>query len=149
MNNIKYLFAIITAMVMIASCERDDFQDNNIEDQYVTSISGKWEVKAYVNDSLIYDSFNLYTSGITGDSIMINDTITNFWNFQVKAKIDEKSNTFQTKLSNNVMLTYFEIGIKIPIGKVIDTDSIYLEMQFEDDITPFGNIYQIKGHRIK
>lgn len=149
MNNIKYLFAIITAMVMIASCERDDFQDNNIEDQYVTSISGKWEVKAYVNDSLIYDSFNLYTSGITGDSIMINDTITNFWNFQVKAKIDEKSNTFQTKLSNNVMLTDFEIGIKIPVGKVIDTDSIYLEMQFEDDITPFGNIYQIKGHRIK
>ena len=134
---------------MIASCERDDFQENNIDDKSVVSIPGEWEVKAYMNDSLIYDSFNLFTSQITGDSIVINDTITNFWNFQVRAGVDKKTNTFQTKLSNNSMVKDFAVGVKIPVGKIIGSDSIYLEMQFEDDITPFGNTYQIKGHRIK
>lgn len=149
MNKIIYLFAIIATMVMIASCEKEDFQDNNIEEQFSTSVPGSWEVKAYLNDSIIYDTFNIFTSGISGDSIVINDTIVNFWNFQVKASVDAKSNTFQTKLSTNELVNDFAIGVKIPVGKIIDSDSIYMEMQFEDDITPFGNTYQIKGHRIK
>jgi hypothetical protein len=69
--------------------------------------------------------------------------------FQVKASVDGKSNTFQTKLSTNELVNDFAIGVKIPVGKIIDSDSIYMEMQFEDDITPFGNTYQIKGHRVK
>lgn len=136
-------------MAMIASCEREDFQENNIDKQFITSIPGNWEVKAYLNDTLVYDTFNLFTSKIAGDSIIINDTITNFWNFNVKANVDEQNNTFQTKLSNNSLVSDFVVGVKIPIGKIIQSDSIYLEMQFEDDITPFGNTYQIKGHRVK
>lgn len=77
MNKIIYLFAIIATMVMIASCEKEDFQDNNIEEQFSTSVPGSWEVKAYLNDSIIYDTFNIFTSGISGDSIVINDTIVN------------------------------------------------------------------------
>jgi len=149
MNKIIYLFAIFAAMTVIASCEREDFQENNVDEQSITSIPGEWEVKAYLNDTLIYDTFNIFTSQVAGDSIIINDTVTNFWNFQVKAEVDEKRNSFQTRLSNNLMVKDFAVGVKIPVGKIIQSDSIYLEMQFEDDITPFGNNYQIKGHRIK
>lgn len=149
MNKIIYLIAIIVSMTMIASCEREDFQENKVDEKFITSVPGNWEVKAYLNDTLIYDTFNLFTSTVAGDSITINDTITNFWNFNIKANVDEKNNTFQTKLSHNSQVSDFVVGIKIPVGKIIQSDSIYLEMQFEDDITPYGNTYQIKGHRIK
>ena len=33
-------------------------------------------------------------------------------------------------------------------GKILGSDSIYLEIQFEDDVTPYQNTYQIKGRRI-
>ena len=43
---------------------------------------------------------------------------------------------------------FYDNGIKVFNGKIIDSDSIYLEIQFEDDETPYGNTYQLKGYRV-
>lgn len=40
------------------------------------------------------------------------------------------------------------VGVKITDGKVIGADSLYFEIEFEDDETPFGTTYEIKGSRL-
>ena len=150
MKKFIYIFMAI-AMVMIASCEREDIYDGMNDGQFINYVPGSWEVKAYLSDTLVFDTFTLFISESPAnglDSIMIQDTINNFWNFQVNAAVDKEGGTFQTKLSNNALISDYSIGVKIPTGKIIQSDSIYMEMQFEDDITPFGNLYQIKGHRV-
>ena len=38
-------------------------------------------------------------------------------------------------------------NVKVQNGALINNDSISFNIQFEDDETPFGYTYQIKGHR--
>ena len=71
-----------------------------------------------------------------------------FWKFQVKAAVSKQEGTFETELSN-CELSEENIGIKIANGKIVDSDSIYFEIKFEDDETPYGNTYRLKGHRVK
>ncbi len=143
----KLIYVIILAIsVVAASCEQNDIPDNIITDR----AEGEWIVKAYVNGKNIYSAFPIrtYTSVYGKDSIYINDFEGSFWNFNVKASIKNPENTFQTLHSVNTV-SGNNIGIKMQNGRIINNDSIYFEIQFEDDETPYGVTYQLAGHRTK
>lgn len=149
MKKIIYLLGILT-LGIVASCEREVESAAIIDAPKLVEIAGQWEVNAY-NDSIhIYGPFKVITlkeSSTGNDSITVQDAEVKFWKFQVKAAVDEKNGTFQTELSE-CEVSEESIGIKISNGKIVSSDSIYFEIQFEDDETPYGNIYQLKGHRL-
>jgi len=99
--------------------------------------------------TFVFGPFRVIThkdNSTESDSITIQDVDEQFWKFRISALADVKQGTFGTKLSN-CEISEENIGVKIPYGKVINPDSIYFEIQFEDDITPYGNNYQLRGHR--
>ena len=134
--------------VLFASCQEQLTEGLELP-AAENNIAGEWQVKAYIEGKEVSGSFNLttsYTSAGT-DSITLKDSSLGFWNFQVKAAVPKGNSIFHSQLSYNEISNY-EIAIKIMNGKVVGTDSIYLEMLFEDDETPFGNTYQIMGRRL-
>lgn len=149
MKKIIYLLGFVV-LTMMASCEQE-INNNLIPEVSNTSdvnVVGKWEVIAH-NDSVpVFGPFTLLTvNNSNNDSITIQDSEVKFWKFQVKAAVNEKEGTFETNLSN-CEVSEEGIGIKIANGKIVDSDSIYFEIQFEDDETPYGNTYRLKGHRV-
>ena len=152
MKKIIYFLAFV-ALAMFASCEQETNNSSLPDFQNTTNvnITGKWEVTAH-NDSIpVFGPFTLLTVSnpeSENDSITILDSEVKFWKFQVKAAVNEIDGTFETNLSN-CEVSEEGIGIKIANGKIVDIDSIYFEIQFEDDETPYGNTYHLKGHRVK
>lgn len=152
MKKLIYLLGFV-ALAMIASCENEVNDSLLPDNQNSTSVNvtGKWEVTAHNDDVAVFGPFTLLTVSdpkANNDSITIMDSEVKFWKFQVKAAINEVDGTFETKLSN-CELCEESIGVKIMNGKIINTDSIYLEIQFEDDETPYGNTFKLKGQRVK
>lgn len=152
MKNIIYLLAFV-AVGMFASCEQEINNSTlpDVSNSTSMNVTGKWEVTAHNDSVLVFGPFTLLTLNnfeTNNDSITIQDSEDKFWKFQVKAALNENDGTFETSLSN-CELSEEGIGIKIENGKIIDNDSIYLEIQFEDDETPYGNTYHLKGHRVK
>lgn len=151
MKKIIYLLGFIT-LGIIASCEREA-ENTSISDNTNSvniNLSGQWEVIAYNDSTTVFGPFRVITlknASSGNDSITIQDSGVKFWKFQVKALADEKNGTFETKLSTCEMSTE-GIGVKISNGKILNSDSIYFEIQFEDDETPYGNTYRLKGHRV-
>lgn len=144
MKKIIYLLGLIT-LISIASCEREETSQSI----NTVNLTGKWEVNAYLDSTLIFGPFTLNTlqgTSSMGDSITIWDSETKFWNFQVKASTLVEEGTFETELSK-CQASEKAIGIKIFNGKM-QSNSIELEIQFEDDLTPYGQTYRIKGHRV-
>ncbi len=149
MKKIIYLLGFLT-LGIISSCERNIESAEAADTANLAKVGGQWEITAYNDSTLIYGPFKVITLKETSsgnDSITIQDSEIKFWKFQVKAAVDEKNGTFQTKLSE-CEVSEESIGVKISNGKIINSDSIYFEIQFEDDETPYGNIYQLKGHRL-
>lgn len=143
----KTIYILLIAAFVVLSCER-----NEEKIELTSSLNGEWEVMAYLNDAPVHDvTFPLTISGdfpSKTDSVTINDASKYFWNFQVKVSANHENGTFETQKSICEHCSY-KIGVKVFNGKIINSDSIYLEIQFEDDETPYGNTYQLKGHRIK
>ena len=132
----------------IISCE--DEVENNARVSESVDFTREWEVTAYNDSTFIYGPFKVTTlanNAEGNDSITIKDSEMNFWKFQVKPLADKKVGTFETQLS---VCEWCEesIGIKISNGIISESDSIYFEIQFEDDETPYGNTYKIKGYPI-
>lgn len=149
MKKIIYLLGFLTLAILV-SCEQA-VDGNEITDDAtkLVKITGQWEVNAYSDSTLVYGPFKIITlkdPSIENDSITVQDSEVKFWKFQVKASVDEKNGTFQTRLSQ-CEISEEGIGVIISNGMIVDSDSIYLEIQFEDDETPYGNIYQLKGRR--
>ena len=151
MKKLIYLLGLI-ALGMLASCERET-ENASLPDALNSgnvNVTGQWEVTAHNDSVQLSDPFTVLIvsdPAAKNDSITIQDSEVKFWRFQVKAAVNEKDGTFETKLSTCEL--YDEnIGIKITNGKIEDSDSIYFEIQFEDDETPYGNTYQLKGHRV-
>ncbi|SFS36531.1 lipid-binding protein [Proteiniphilum acetatigenes] len=149
MKKITYLLGFL-AIGILVSCEKE--ADNGATDDASkpVNITGQWEVTAYNDSTLIFGPFKVITlkdTSAQSDSITIQDTEVKFWKFQTKAFVDEKNGTFHTELSN-CEVSEEAIGIKISNGKIFNSDSIYFEIQFEDDETPYKNTFQLKGHRI-
>lgn len=149
MKKIIYLLGFIT-LGIIASCESETESAELGGAANSVNITGQWEMTAYIDSITVFGPFKVITlknPSTESDSITIHDSEVKFWKFQVKAFADEKTGTFETKLSN-CEVSEESIGIKISNGKIFSSDSIYFEIQFEDDETPYGNTYKLKGHRI-
>lgn len=151
MKQIIYILGFI-ALGAIVSCERDTETLSLTENanQEKIELAGEWSVVAYNDTTVLSDPFKLITlknSTSGNDSITIQDTEVKFWKFQVKAKVDEANGSFETKLST-CEVSEDGVGVKISNGQILNNDSIFLNIQFEDDETPYGTIYQLKGHRI-
>lgn len=149
MKKIIYLLGFLT-LGIVSSCERNIESAEIADTAILAKVGGEWEITAYNDSTLIYGPFKIITLKETStgsDSITIQDSEIKFWKFQVKAAVDEKNGTFQTELSN-CEVSEESVGIKISNGKIVNSDSIYFEIQFEDDETPYGNIYQLKGYRL-
>jgi len=144
MKKISYIIILVVA-ILLASCEQNIDVNNN----QANKAEGEWVVKAYINGTNVFGSFPIRTySTISGkDSLNINEYEGLFWDFNVKAAVTAE-NTFQTQHSVNAV-SGKKIGIKVQNGRIINNDSIYMEVQFEDDETPYGITYQLAGHRTK
>lgn len=145
MNKTIYIILLMVA-AFITSCEQNDVEKIEL----TSSLNGEWKVMAYLDNTPIHGTFPLLISSdfpSKTDSVTINDTSKYFWNFQVKVSANHENETFETKKSICEHCSY-GIGVKVFNGKIINSDSIYMEIQFEDDETPYGNTYQLKGHRV-
>ena len=146
----KLLYIItFTLLLFTTACETDSLsEDLNTDLPLIeNNLSGNWNMKAYVDKDEVFGPFDIeitYTADL--DSIIITDN--DFWGFQVKASANNSKNTFSTNLSVNE-LSKVGAQIKILNGKVIENETIYFEIQFEDDETPYGITYNIKGHKTK
>ena len=111
-----------------------------------TNLTGDWTVSAYVDNNIIYGPFTVSTH-VTPDneSIVIKDN-EEFWKFQTKAQFIDSNDGFSTQSSVN-QKSSLEAKINILDGSIIDNDSITFDIQFEDDETPYGFTYKIKGRR--
>ena len=111
-----------------------------------TNLQGEWTVNAYNNDALIFGPFNISTLTTNdNESIIIKDN-GDFWNFQTKANVLNISDAFETEASLNE-ISSLNAKINVLNGRVIKKDSIAFDIQFEDDETPFGITYTLKGRR--
>lgn len=149
MRKIIFLLGLV-ALGVIISCERDTESMVSNDQQNALNLTGQWEVMAYNDTVSLIGPFTVLTvsdPASNNDSITIQDSEVKFWKFQVKAAVDAKDGSFETKLSK-CEVSDVGIGVKISNGKILNSDSIYFEIQFEDDVTPYGNTYQLKGHRV-
>jgi len=110
-------------------------------------VSGTWWVTYQFDDGsgnigdwygVGYTKLFIYNTAFDNDSIWIDDHA-NFWDFKVKLPYDDVS--FAADSALNVS---YDIKVNIKKGKVIDNDSIYMELEFEDDP---GTIYICSGVR--
>ena len=141
MKKIFYLFVFMLLFITVA-CEQtlENEEINFLE----TNLQRDWTVNAYIDDILIFGPFTISTQTTPeNESIIIKDN-GNFWNFQTKAQVLNSSDAFNVKSSEN-QLSSLNAKVNILNGKVIDKDSIAFDIQFEDDETPYGITYTLKG----
>lgn len=142
MKRILYCIAIILGVVIaLSSCQKKIEKEYN----WAYPVAGDWKLKAYIDGDEIYGPFEIkiYNTSFGQDSVWIDDYNGNFWDMKFKAKVDMSTLTFQTAGSVNAISGY-DITIKVTDGKIINKDSIYFNMEFEDDP---GTIYTLAGHR--
>lgn len=139
---LSLLFVIMGVLLVHTSCE----QKYDKEFNWAYPVAGQWKCNAYVNGENIYGPFEIksYNSSFGQDSIWIDDYNGNFWQFKIKTAVDMPNRTFQTSNSTNAIAGY-GINIKVSNGRIINNDSISLDIEFEDD--PDGLVYTIAGHR--
>lgn len=150
MKKINYIILLMLT-ILVASCE----PTYKKEYSWAYPVAGDWTVIAYVNGVPDSDPFELksYNSAFGKDSIWVDDYHGNFWGFQGKAAVNMSTKTFGNADSVVNVVPDYEIGLKIKNGKIIGNDSIYFEIQFQDEEdanhnpTPYATTYQIKGHR--
>jgi hypothetical protein len=133
--------------VALFSCEPTYVKEYN----WAYPVAGDWTLTAYVDGAAVSDPFEFktYNSSFGKDSIWLDDYATtssngHFWSFKVKVAVDMKNNTFATDSSTNAIAKY-NIKIKVKNGKIIDKDSLTMDVIFGDDPT---TTYRIAGHRL-
>ena len=149
MKNILYFLSFITLFItlFIIACDTDpDIKDGG-DDPTQDNFRGAWIVNASITgDDFTYGPFVIKTQTANDkDSLSIIDD-DGLWDFQVKAAINMESNSFASQSSVNTKST---VGAKSKVlnGIIVGSDSISFSIQFEDDETPYGYTYNIKGKR--
>lgn len=141
MKKISYLFMFMLLFINVA-CEQT--LENDEISLLETNLQGEWTVNAYKDDVLIFGPFTISTlTTASNESIIIKDN-GEFWNFQTTANVLNLSDAFETEGSLNE-ISSLNAKINILNGRVINKDSIAFDIQFEDDETPFGITYTLKG----
>lgn len=130
-------------MFSLLACERT-LEIEKIDLQETNTLVD-WTVNAYINDNMIFGPFTISTQTTSdNESISIKDN-GSFWKFQTKAELRDSGNGFESQSSINEISS---LGAKTNIrGSIVDADSICFDIQFEDDETPYGFTYIIKGKR--
>lgn len=143
MKKIFYLF-IFTLLFITVACEQTiENEDINLPQ---TNIQGEWTVNAYVDNKIIFGPFTISSQMTSEDGTIYLKDNGEFWNFQVKAELANSSDSFEANSTINE-ISSIEAKTTILNGSIINKDSISFDMQFEDDETPYGITYSIKGHR--
>jgi len=154
MKKINYLILLVVILVG-TSCEPTFVKTYS----WACPVAGDWKVKTYTNgveDGGPYE-IKAYNSAFGKDSIWIDDygigvdkaaNYGNYWTMKFKVAVNMSTKTFSNGTSTVInAIPDYGIGIKVMNGKIIGNDSIYFEVQFEDDTTPFGTTHQLAGHR--
>lgn len=145
MKKILFLLAVVLAF---ASCE-PKFEK---EYSWAYPIAGDWLVTAYdkADSSQASNPFELraYNSSFGKDSIWIDDYATtgsngNWWCFKFKVAVNMANQTFKADSTTNALPGY-DIKVIVQNGKIINKDSIYMEVVFDDDAS---TTYFLTGHR--
>lgn len=146
MRIFKFLLLSLVAVALF-SCEPTYVKEYS----WAYPISGDWKVNAYIDGVEVGGPYEIkvYNSSFGQDSIWIDDYATtssngHFWSMKFKAAADMSTKTFQTTGSKNAINGY-GIVISVANGKVINTDSITMDLVFSDDPT---TTYQLAGHRM-
>ena len=141
----KKIIYIFTFALLLSTVACESTLDNKEEILIENNLNGQWTVSAYMDNDMTFGPFTIETQMTNeSDSLFIKDT-GEFWNFQTKAKINLQGNAFVTESSKNE-ISQIGANVKILNGAVINND-ITFEILFEDDETPYGIKYTIKGHR--
>jgi hypothetical protein len=145
----KFIFIAIV-LFTIVSCEKA-FDPGATK---AKAVANEWWVNYYVGGVDQYKTVKLltYNTAANNDSIWIDDYGT-FWNYKVRSKVDLTNLTFAVDKAQNVS---YDSKVTITGGKImlkaaksptgVVTDSIYFKVSFDDDSTPYGTIYEVKGY---
>ena len=137
-------FSLFMLLFITVAC--DQTLENEVSNLSETNLSGDWTVSAYIDNKIIYGPFTVSTLVTPeNETILIKDN-DEFWKFQTKAQCIDSNDGFAAQSSVNQM-SRLEAKINILDGSIIDNDSITFDIQFEDDETPYGFTYKIKGYR--
>jgi hypothetical protein len=164
-----YVLIILVAGFIITSCNQDD---PNIKGTETKAFAGEWFVTYSVDGvdingghSKIITSntaANIATEIMVSDYVEANATFGNFWSFKIKAQADPAAYSLvANEAESNVLVTSartpYETKVNLLNGKIfkngglsktgVTVDSIYFELQFEDDTTPYGTTYVVSGHK--
>lgn len=164
-NLIIYTVAFIGALMV--SCDQDD---PNIEHTATEALAGEWYVTYSVGGTDVggghskiitsNTAANVATEILVSDYVEPNATSGNFWSYKVKAEVDPSSESFSANESVSSALYEgdpYYIKVNILNGKVlpgqghsktgVTVDSIYFEMQFEDDTPAYSTTFVVAGHK--
>lgn len=156
MKKLRFQIFIILLITGFVSCETmDDFE---VEYSPTWPVSGEWWVtwefddgSGDVDDYYGVGHVRLLTYGDAannGDSLWVWD-YGEFWDFKVKTGVNVSSKSFSVTAGHDVV---WDIGVNVLNGLVIereDGDSIYAEIAFEDDATPYETTFIVSGRRVK
>ena len=156
MKKFRFQILIILLITGFVSCETmDDFE---VEYSPAWPVSGEWWVTWEFDDGTgdVSDHYGVghvrfLTYGDvdnTGDSLWAWD-YGEFWDIKVKTGLNVTSRTFSVSEGQNVA---YDSKVTLQNGLVIereDGDSIYMEIGFDDDATPYSTTYIVSGRRVK
>jgi hypothetical protein len=162
----KIILFALGISVALLSCEQDD---PNIGQTATKDLAGEWYVTYTVDGTDLIGhapiitsntAANLPTEILITDYVEPNATAGNFWSYKVKAQVDPAAKEFTaTEVVSSALYDGDPYNIKVNVlnGKVIKNgghsrtgvvvDSIYFELQFEDDSPAFGTTYVVSGHK--
>lgn len=141
-------YSVAILFFILASCVKYD--QEIISEK--TKLAGHWSVTAYISDEVVVGPFQIVIDDLTmlgKDSVIIAETSNEFWNFRAKAAVETVKGVFETELSHYESPMLKNVGVKIMNGKLIESDSISFDIQFEDDVQPFGTTYTLAGTRTR
>jgi len=164
----KLFLYIITLSVIASACEQDD---PNIQSTNAKQMAGEWFVTYSLDGADVggghtamitsNTAANLATEILISDYVDPNAKTGNFWSYKIKAQVDPTTKTFTASESTSTALinneTPYPIKVNVLNGKIIPlggrsrtgvvVDSIYFEIQFEDDSPAYGNTFVVSGHK--
>ena len=142
MKSLLIYFSTFILVFLLACTDDTEPIDNGNKN----NLSYSWQVNASItnNNDFTYGPFIIRTTS-NNDSINIHDE-GKFWNFQGSVALNSENMTFESASSIN---TRSSVGAKFRVfnGQILGSDSIAFNIQFENDETPYGITYNIKGRR--
>jgi len=162
----KYLYIMLCGMSMLVlSCNSDD---PNIKHTNAEAFAGEWFVTVTVGGADVNGGYKTIVTSNTAANvsteIIVSDLVDpngdfSFSGYKVKAQSDIKTMTFSADKVLSTIPDYADTMLHVSIakGQIFPkggfsktngvVDSIYFELQLEDDGPPYGTTYVVSGHK--